>query len=75
MDCINQDKELENESNCQDDDVSSRDENCEDVNDAPDSIRGDVVRKNEMIDMVASGNGICGENAGEEIILVLRDGC
>ncbi len=41
MDCINQDKELENESNCQDDDVSSRDENCEDVNNAPDSIRGD----------------------------------
>jgi hypothetical protein len=67
MDCTNQDKELVNESNCMDEDVSAHDENCEDVNDAPDSIRGDVVRKNEMIDMVASGNGICGENAGEEI--------
>lgn len=65
MVCANQDIELVNESNCMDEDVSSHDENCEDVNDAPDSIRGDVV--SEMIDMVASGNGICGENAGEEI--------
>jgi hypothetical protein len=62
--------------NCLDEDVSSRDKNCEDVNDAPDSVRGDVVEENEMIDMVANGNiGICDENAGEEIILVLRDGC
>jgi hypothetical protein len=53
-----------------DEDVSSRDENCEDVNDAPGSIRGDVGEENEIIDMVARENGIYGENAGEEIILL-----
>ncbi|XP_059461660.1 uncharacterized protein LOC132190634 [Corylus avellana] len=47
----NQDRELVNESNCMDEDVSSHDENCEDANDAPDSIRGDV--DGEMIDPCA----------------------
>jgi hypothetical protein len=61
----NQDRDIVNESNCMDDGVSSHDENCDDVNDAPDSIRGDV--DGEMIDMVTGGNDICGENAGEEI--------
>lgn len=58
----NQDTELVNESNCMNEDVSSHDENCRDVNDAP-----RIIRVDKLVDLAASGNRICGESVGEEI--------
>ncbi|KAG2672159.1 hypothetical protein I3760_13G027400 [Carya illinoinensis] len=63
--CADQDRQLVNQSNCMDEDVSSHNENCGNVNNDPGSLVGNV--SGGLIDMVASGNGTCGEGAGEEI--------
>ncbi|KAB1225218.1 hypothetical protein CJ030_MR1G025749 [Morella rubra] len=61
----NQDRKLEKQSNCMDEDVSAHDENCGDINGVHGSIKGDG--SGELIDMVGCGNGICAGSAREEI--------
>lgn len=60
-----QDRQLVNQSNCMDEDGSSHDENCGNMNNDLGSIVGDVG--GGLINMVASGNGSCGEGLGDEI--------